>query len=116
MDLSPYQYKTPFEAYEFGSYHLKAESKHVCCCMNWLSPLYGVDLELEDTEINKQLNYWLQRIYPLVMSPEHAPISIAISNRVGTERGEITAFCLSYFLGTTFNLCSAILTSNKVGR
>ena len=106
MDLSPYQFKAPFDKYEFGTFQKNAETRHIWCCMNWLSPLDckpAADETVELEAIQKQLSYWMQRIIPWLATEDHDPISFAVSNRVGTERG------------TTFNGCSAVFTKSSRG-
>ena len=87
MDLSPYQFKAPFEAYEFGHFVAAEKPDLVIVLMNWLDS--HPELETEEVAMEHQyqmqsLSYWFQRIIPCI----ERNVSIMICNRVGLECGD----------------------------
>ena len=86
MDLSPYQFKAPFEAYEFGHFVAAEKPDIVIVLMNWLDshPELATEEAAMECEYQTQsLSYWFQRIIPCV----EKDVNIMICNRVGLERG-----------------------------
>jgi len=81
MDLSPYQFKAPFEAFEFGTFHAAAKSTLLIICNGWL--FAERDADLAPGAITSTQNYWALRLKPLIGSRAN----VLICNRTGTERG-----------------------------
>lgn len=82
MDLNPYRFQTPFEAFEFGNAMRKAHPGVLLLSMNWIA---------HETDHLKEelLAYWKLRLYPL----RGQPCIAVIANRSGTERGIKFAGC-----------------------
>jgi protein N-terminal amidase len=81
MDLSPYQFKAPFDAFEFGTFHQQARSSLLIICNGWLfSPQ---DQDCSEDDITSTQQYWALRLKPMIGSNAN----VLICNRTGTERG-----------------------------
>jgi protein N-terminal amidase len=89
MDLNPYQFTAPFEAKEFANAMLPHSPGLILCSNAWLM---GEEEEADD-KIDKNkanpalLNYWCERLSPLLESTTDGErvIVVAISNRTGKE-------------------------------
>ncbi|KAI9268194.1 carbon-nitrogen hydrolase [Phascolomyces articulosus] len=91
MDLNPYQFKSPFELYEFAQFHLEQETQLIICCMAWLkSPQQQSDNNDDDDDGMKTISYWAQRCFPLIMQ-EKRRVYVVACNRTGSERGSTFA-------------------------
>ena len=95
MDVNPYQFKAPFDAFEFVNYHLANKSKILLLSMAWLTP----GTPITSSTIPDALNYWALRLKPLI-DESNQDVIIAICNRTGTEQE------------TRFIGCSCILKIN----
>jgi protein N-terminal amidase len=102
MDLNPKKFEAPFDRFEFASalfepsleHHQTPAAEHrlkanlILICNNWLR--VSADALLGDEEYCRYLvNYWAQRLLPVLGQPA----VVAIANRVGTERGTRFAGC-----------------------
>ena len=81
MDVNPYQFKAPFDKFEFANYQLQAKSNILLMSMAWLTP--GTPITSET--IPNALNYWAVRLSPLIEKSTQ-PVLVCIANRTGTER------------------------------
>lgn len=101
MDLNPYKFEAPFEAYEFANFHLQAQTKLILCSMNWLYQTEKLTIE-EQLSMSKVFNnglylqvhssnlyYWFQRLMPLIAASEttNSKFTVVICNRIGHEKG-----------------------------
>ncbi|KAI7856372.1 N-terminal asparagine amidohydrolase-like protein [Circinella umbellata] len=82
MDINPYQFKTPFENYEFARFHLNHDTELVICCMAWL--------QSQSQNVMDTIQYWAHRFLPLIQQ-EKKHVYIVICNRTGSERGSTFA-------------------------
>ncbi|KAG2216081.1 hypothetical protein INT45_005839, partial [Circinella minor] len=83
MDINPYQFKSPFENYEFAQFHLNHDTQLLICCMAWLqSP--------NQVHVTDTIQYWAQRFLPLIQQ-ENKHVYIVICNRTGSEKGSTFA-------------------------
>lgn len=87
MDINPYQFETPFTAYEFGNHAREASAKVVVVSMAWLTRLNHD--EVADQMLEPDMDtvaYWVQRFQPLLGSngPDQEVIVIC-ANRTGEE-------------------------------
>lgn len=73
MDLNPYKFEAPFEAFEFANFHKERGTSLLLVSTAWL-------LGAEYTQLH-QVNYWATRLKPLL----HSGLVAAICNRTGTE-------------------------------
>ncbi|KAJ3306554.1 Carbon-nitrogen hydrolase [Kappamyces sp. JEL0829] len=94
MDLNPYQFRAPFESFEWASWHAHNGSQLLVCSMAWC--LHKDDPRDEHHVISSDtLNYWAQRSLPLIQKSKTGDdIYMIVSNRVGVEQG-------SRFVGTS---------------
>jgi protein N-terminal amidase len=54
MDLSPYQFKAPFELFEFGTFQANNDADIILCCMAWLLPgSVDDDIDNQDSSSNR---------------------------------------------------------------
>ncbi|CAG8749027.1 2841_t:CDS:2, partial [Acaulospora morrowiae] len=94
MDINPYKFTAPFDAYEFTNFHLQQKTDIILCSMAWL-----------DSETSA-VDYWLQRLFPLINDAEYRGfrpdarnpetaikrnVLFVVCNRTGTEEG--VTFC-----------------------
>eukprot|EP00835_Amoeboradix_gromovi_P003054 NODE_190_length_15503_cov_0.365814.p2 type:complete len:327 gc:universal NODE_190_length_15503_cov_0.365814:9658-8678(-) len=78
MDLNPYRFKAPFEAYEFANAAKSNKSNIIICSNAWLHPDQDCPLNNKDMST---VNYWAHRLYPLFGSNAYC----IIANRSGVE-------------------------------
>lgn len=86
MDLSPYQFKAPFEAYEFGHFAAEAKPDLVIVLMNWIDSHPELDAESIEMSIvckEQTIRYWAERLRPC----HQQTMDVVICNRVGLEKG-----------------------------
>lgn len=90
MDLNPYKFEAPFNAYELGNFARKNDVHAVICSMAWLKPRppedeeSQTDDEEEDKDVKasvRQMEYWATRLRPLWGTKSW----LVICNRIGTE-------------------------------
>eukprot|EP00762_Andalucia_godoyi_P005065 ANDGO_04016.mRNA.1 Protein N-terminal amidase len=87
MDINPYQFKAPFDAFEYAN-SLSADVRLVLFCTNWIlsAPnLPKTPEEICDPEKNAAhlIQYLALRMKPVLGHP----VVFCAANRVGTERG-----------------------------
>jgi protein N-terminal amidase len=75
MDINPYKFTAPFEAFEFANHHLQQDTNIITLSNAWLKSGTNV------------IEYWATRLSPLF----EQDILVFISNRTGQE-GD-TIFC-----------------------
>ncbi len=104
MDLNPYRFTAPFDAFEFANHHLEHKSKLILCSMAWLlekdvttewshdegklAEIYGSQDRKPSIET---INYWCHRLLPLLEASANQDYTIVIANRTGYEKGSL--FC-----------------------
>lgn len=89
MDLNPYRFEAPWDAFEFA-YHIQAiEANLVIVTMAWLtledSRQFTRMPEEPDIET---LTYWVQRLEPLIRNEDQDEVIVVFCNRTGIE-GEL---------------------------
>lgn len=98
MDLNPYQFKAPFDAYEFANFHLQQRTKILLCSMAWLSSDVEDEEDYDDRE-DSVIRYWCNRLLPLIINDNLNDnngrnngnnILVVMCNRTGTEDGKLT--------------------------
>ncbi|KAI9019241.1 carbon-nitrogen hydrolase [Phycomyces nitens] len=85
MDLNPYRFEAPFDAYEFANYHVQNKTRLLLCSMAWLRSR-GTK---SGSRVLDTIKYWANRLNPLSESP--SPVYFVACNRTGTERGSTFA-------------------------
>lgn len=83
MDLNPWEFKSPYEAFEFGNYCLKQDVDLVCLLANWL---YNSSNKNEKNHVLEVNSYWADRLTPIVESNSAKKVYFCVANRIGTER------------------------------
>ena len=87
MDLNPYRFTAPAEAYELCSHALAKNSELLVLSMAWLTLLSESELaEQPDEPDLHTLSYWAGRLTPLVNAEKETIIVCA--NRTGQEPGK----------------------------
>ncbi|RHZ84067.1 hypothetical protein Glove_86g173 [Diversispora epigaea] len=86
MDLNRYQFKAPFDVYEFADFHLQQRTKIVLCSMAWLSNNDNYNDNDNNHEIST-INYWCNRLSPLILNNNNdiGNILVVVCNRTGIE-------------------------------
>ena len=79
MDINPYRFEAPFDAFEFSRFHVDQKSRWILFSMAWLKAENGSVLDL--------LNYWTQRLKPFFDCSGDKRTTVVICNRVGSEKG-----------------------------
>ena len=87
MDLNPYQFTAPWEAYEFCAHALAKESEILVLSMAWLTrlPEHILLQQAEEPDLNT-LSYWIERLKPLVDGEKE--VIVVCANRSGKEPGK----------------------------
>lgn len=87
MDLNPYRFTAPWDAYEFLTAALRHNVRLVVLSMAWLTDLPAAELvdSPEDPDI-KTLQYWLGRLTPLLENTQQ-DVVVVCANRCGQEAG-----------------------------
>ena len=90
MDINPYKFIAPWDAYEFANHVLDSGAELVVLSMAWLSH------SLTKEEINgdrrtepelETLSYWVERFRPVVAGERQ--VIVVIGNRCGIEGGDV---------------------------
>lgn len=77
MDINPYEFTAPFNAFELANFWLSADVDICVFCTNWTAS--------DDDEGMSLLNYWLNRMTPLINDKKKRYFIAA--DRIGDERG-----------------------------
>lgn len=86
MDINPYRFEVPWQAYEFANSMLTGKAKLVVLSMAWLTRLLSAELEIEpDKPDMETVAYWLERFFPLIDSMSSEGIVVVFANRCGVE-------------------------------
>lgn len=107
MDLNPYAFKAPCDAYEFATHVVNSEVSIAVLSMAWLTAAPDLSLKEHDQDAfavdtdpvwSKEeakkphlgtLSYWLERLTPLISRNRYTIVILA--NRCGRERAAIYA-------------------------
>lgn len=99
MDLNPYKFEAPWNAYEFANHVLHREANLVVLSMAWLTLEPAETFLVEPLEPHMEtLSYWIQRIAPLLRKEGGDEIIFVFANRAGVE-GDVVYAGSSCVLG-----------------
>lgn len=102
MDINPYKFEAPFDAYEFAHRVLDSRSHLVILSTAWLTnDMNSIVLKPEDSPDMDTFNYWIRRFWPLIEkrinygdrqldgfdSSTETKVIIVFANRTGMEDG-----------------------------
>ncbi|RFU33883.1 hypothetical protein B7463_g2450, partial [Scytalidium lignicola] len=92
MDLNPYKFEAPWNAWEFAYHVLDCEANLVILSMAWLT-YDGPEVQRErpDDPDMDTLSYWLKRLEPLIRGETEGEIVVVFANRTGVEGNAVYA-------------------------
>ncbi|KAL9098530.1 MAG: hypothetical protein Q9163_005829 [Psora crenata] len=86
MDLNPYRFTAPWDAYEFCTSAVNAQADALVLSMAWLSSLPAAELKARpQTPDLDTFTYWLNRLTPLIEADQE--VLVVCANRTGEEPG-----------------------------
>ncbi|KAF4452897.1 hypothetical protein F53441_4323 [Fusarium austroafricanum] len=86
MDLNPYKYEAPWDAFEFAFHVLEAESNLVIVSMAWMTREEPRKFTRMPNEPDMEtLTYWVTRLEPLIRQDTREEIIVIFCNRCGNE-------------------------------
>ncbi|KAF9771442.1 hypothetical protein IL306_010908 [Fusarium sp. DS 682] len=86
MDLNPYKYEAPWEAFEFAFHVLEAGSNLVIVSMAWMTREEPRKFTRMPNEPDMEtLTYWVTRLEPLIRQDSREEIIVVFCNRCGNE-------------------------------
>lgn len=103
MDINPYKFEAPFDAYEFAHRVLDSQSHLVIVSAAWLTnDANSIVSKSADSPDMDTFNYWLRRFWPLIEkkinygdkqldgfdSSAETRVILVFANRTGMEEGE----------------------------
>lgn len=98
MDINPYKFEAPWHAFEFAFHVLEARANLVILTMAWLTrestPAFTQLSQEPDLET---LEYWVQRLEPIIRSGNQEEIIFVVCNRTGIEENNMYAGTSSVF-------------------
>lgn len=87
MDINPYKFAAPWDAFEFANKALHDGSRVICVSMAWLCTLTPAELMEKPGEIDSAtMAYWIERFHPLLKDSQDVPIRVILANRCGIEK------------------------------
>ncbi|KAB5545517.1 hypothetical protein GE09DRAFT_211311 [Coniochaeta sp. 2T2.1] len=86
MDLNPYRFESPWNAFEFGFHALEVEPDLVIVNMSWVTRQDHREFSRMLAEPDMEtLTYWVQRLEPLISAELEKEIIVVFCNRCGQE-------------------------------
>ncbi|CAF3616741.1 unnamed protein product [Fusarium graminearum] len=86
MDLNPYKYEAPWDAFEFAFHVLEAGSNVVIVSMAWMTREEPRKFTRMPNEPDMDtLTYWVTRLEPLIRQDTRDEIIVVFCNRCGNE-------------------------------
>ncbi|KAB5531353.1 carbon-nitrogen hydrolase [Coniochaeta sp. 2T2.1] len=86
MDLNPYRFESPWNAFEFGFHALKVEPDLIIINMSWVTRQDHREFSRMLAEPDMEtLTYWVQRLEPLISAELEKEIIVVFCNRCGQE-------------------------------
>lgn len=90
MDINPYKFLAPWEAYEFANTALSSQTPLICVSMAWLCHLSPVELMAEPDQPDvATVAYWVERFQPIIEASRErdGATYVLLANRCGVEKG-----------------------------
>ncbi|KAG4429387.1 hypothetical protein IFR05_015133 [Cadophora sp. M221] len=92
MDLNPYKFEAPWNAWEFAYHILHKEANLVIISMAWLTREDARAFSRTPKEPDMEtLSYWIARFEPLIRAENDDEIIVVLANRCGTEDDAVYA-------------------------
>ncbi|KAJ3496866.1 hypothetical protein NLG97_g2346 [Lecanicillium saksenae] len=99
MDINPYKFEAPWEAYEFSSHVLKTGARLVVLSMAWCTHAEPEEFFQKPAEPDMDtLLYWITRMQPIISIDSNQETIIVFGNRCGAE-GDATYVGTSTVIG-----------------
>ncbi|KAK2594908.1 hypothetical protein QQS21_007356 [Conoideocrella luteorostrata] len=88
MDLNPYRFEAPWDAFEFSTFALQSGARLVVVSMAWLTQenpeMYNKSANEPDMDT---LMYWVGRLEPIIRIESNQEVIVVFANRCGSESG-----------------------------
>ncbi|KAI1824630.1 carbon-nitrogen hydrolase [Xylaria intraflava] len=92
MDINPYKFEAPWNAYEFAFHVLDVAANIVILSMAWLTRENAVVFGSQPKEPDMEtLTYWITRLEPLIRAETEEEIIVIFANRTGVEDDAVYA-------------------------
>ncbi|KAM3504216.1 hypothetical protein MY10362_003708 [Beauveria mimosiformis] len=99
MDINPYKFEAPWEAYEFSNHALETGARLLVLSMAWCTNDDQEEFLLKPNEPDMDtLLYWITRLQPIVSIDSNQETIIVFGNRCGAE-GDTTYVGTSTVIG-----------------
>ncbi|KAM3507625.1 hypothetical protein MY11210_007075 [Beauveria gryllotalpidicola] len=99
MDINPYKFEAPWEAFEFSSHALQTGARLVVLSMAWCTHADQEEFFLNPEEPDMDtLLYWITRLQPIISIDSNQETIIVFGNRCGAE-GDTTYVGTSTVIG-----------------
>eukprot|EP00349_Pseudokeronopsis_sp_Brazil_P006070 CAMPEP_0202966888 /NCGR_PEP_ID=MMETSP1396-20130829/11526_1 /ASSEMBLY_ACC=CAM_ASM_000872 /TAXON_ID= /ORGANISM="Pseudokeronopsis sp., Strain Brazil" /LENGTH=200 /DNA_ID=CAMNT_0049691289 /DNA_START=88 /DNA_END=687 /DNA_ORIENTATION=- len=85
MDINPYKFEAAYEEFELATFARKEQAQLLLFSSNWVDPNAYAS---EQQAVSETLNYWANRLIPLIEDKSPKPCYFVAADRVGTELGE----------------------------
>ncbi|KAF5021650.1 hypothetical protein F66182_6308 [Fusarium sp. NRRL 66182] len=86
MDLNPYKYEAPWDAFEFSYHVLESNSNLAIVSMAWMTREEPRKFTRMPNEPDMEtLTYWIARLEPLIRQDTREEIIVVLCNRCGNE-------------------------------
>ncbi|RMY42781.1 hypothetical protein D0865_11705 [Hortaea werneckii] len=93
MDINPYRFAAPWDAYEFATSMLRQKASLVVLSMAWLTRLLPSELQLDaESPDMETVAYWLERFFPFIEAREAKEVVVVFANRCGMEGNGMRGF------------------------
>ncbi|KAM3475880.1 hypothetical protein MY8738_007192 [Beauveria namnaoensis] len=99
MDINPYRFEAPWEAFEFSSHALRAGARLIVLSMAWCTNADQQEFCIKPDEPDMDtLLYWITRLQPIISIDFNQETIIVFGNRCGAE-GDTTYVGTSTVIG-----------------
>ncbi|KAM3526560.1 hypothetical protein NHJ13051_003400 [Beauveria bassiana] len=99
MDINPYKFEAPWEAYEFSNHALETGARLIVLSMAWCTNADQEEFFLKPNEPDMDtLLYWITRLQPIISINSNQETIIVFGNRCGAE-GDATYVGTSTVIG-----------------
>ncbi|KAK6442440.1 hypothetical protein LTR95_001312 [Oleoguttula sp. CCFEE 5521] len=91
MDINPYQFTAPWDAYEFATQAITSGVELIVLSMAWLThvPIEEMVAKPKDQDLGT-IAYWVERFTPLTEATRTGKDVVAVfANRIGVEKNEV---------------------------